>query len=343
MPGQIPLQVPFIILLVVLLTIAVGIAAVLGAARRLWAGGPSQAGNWSLWMLKAGESGVGVIAAGPGAPAAVDQDYLNAVLNQAAVALERMRLAAAIEDARVEAKTETLREALLNSISHDLQTPLAAILGSATALQGFGDRGDSGARAELIATIREEAERLSAFIDNILDLSRITAGHLSPRLELIELADIVNSAVRRMRKKLAGHQVEIDLPRDLPMVHVDPFLMEHALANLLDNAAKYSPADSRIRVAAASDGDDVCVDVTDSGTGIAPEDLDRVFDVFFRGQTTDMKPAGAGLGLAICRAFVEANGGTIEIMSKGLARGTTCRIRMRSAVSVGLDAAVPDE
>jgi two-component system sensor histidine kinase KdpD len=309
-----------------------------------WSGGAAAVSGWSLRALRTGRGQVGVIATeGAIPPQDVDLGYFNALLDQAALAIERTTLAAAIEDARVEAKTEVLREALINSISHDLQTPLAAILGSATALQSFGELGDGRARGELLATIREEAERLNAFIGSILDLTRIRAGQVTPRLELVELSDIVDAALRRTQRTLAAHVVTVDLPSDLPMLRLDLFLMEHAIVNLLDNAAKYAPAGSSIRITAVTGGDEVQLEVSDAGEGIPPQDLERVFETFYRG-TTDAKPAGTGLGLAIARAFIEASGGRIEAASSVQECGATFRIHLPfSEAEASAGARVADE
>ena len=245
------------------------------------------------------------------------------------VAAFTSRLSAGVAAARVRAQGEALREALLNSVSHDLQTPLAAILGSATALEALGERGDARGRSELVATIREESERLASYIENLLDLTRIRAGQIAPRLELVELSDIVNAALRRKQKALAGHAIEVDLPADLPMLRLDLFLMEHAIANVLDNAAKYAPAGSAIRIAARVEKGEVVLEVADRGRGIGAGDLPRVFDAFYRGAGVDGGPAtGAGLGLAICRAFVEANAGSVSALSAGPERGATLRMRL---------------
>ena len=254
--------------------------------------------------------------------------------------IRRQRRAA--EEARVTAKTEELREALLNSISHDLQTPLASILGAASAMQSFDQLYDSRARADLVATIREEAERLDSFIGNILDLTRIRAGALNPRLEFVELTDIIDSAIRKSHHVTANHELRVDLPDNIPMMRLDLFLMEHAIVKLLENAAKYSPAGSRIDLTARLDGDTVQIDVRDRGIGLAAADLPNIFNKFYRGGMNDAKAAGTGLGLAICRAFVEANDGTIEARSAGTGRGSTFRIMLpvateRSAGSLVLN------
>jgi two-component system sensor histidine kinase KdpD len=224
---------------------------------------------------------------------------------------------------------EALREALLNSVSHDLQTPLAAILGSATVLESLDERAEPRTRRELAATIREEAERLSSYIGNVLDLTRIRSGQIAPRLELVELSDIINGALRRQEKALAGHELRVELPPGLPMLRLDLFFMEHALANVLDNAAKFSPPGSAISVAARSEGREVVLEVSDAGRGIPAEDLERVFEPFYRGKPREGgAAAGSGLGLAICRAFVAANGGTVAAQSAGPGRGAKLQIRL---------------
>ncbi len=286
--------------------------------------------GWRFKTLRRGGRNVGVLAVpdreGDGDAGA--RELLEALVDQAAVAIERAQLAAAIEDARVNAKTEELREALLNSVSHDLRTPLAAIIGSATSLQTFGTLDDKEATAELVATIREEGERLHALIGNILDLSRIRAGEIHPRLEMVELADIVNAALRRAERALHCHDVTVHLPDDLPMLQLDLFLMEQALVNVLENAAKYSPRKSLIEVTARLVGTEVVLEVRDHGVGIVADDLPNVFNQFYRAEMRDAKPSGTGLGLSICRAFVEANHGCIVAVSDGAGEGATFRVTL---------------
>lgn len=271
--------------------------------------------RWRFWWLHRDGAPPGALAvAGP----ALDDDraeLLDAMSDQVAIAIERAELATAVADARVRARTEELREALLNSVSHDLRTPLAAIIGSATSLQSFGSLEHRQAETELLATIREEAERLHHFIGNVLDLTRIRAGEIHPRLEMVEVADIVNAALRRAERCLAEHRVEVDLPGDLPMARLDLFLTEQALVNLLENAAKYSPPGSRIRVTARAVDGELVVAVGDQGPGIAPDEQAKIFRHFYRIEMPDPKPAGTGLGLAICRAFVEAQHGRVEVAS----------------------------
>jgi K+-sensing histidine kinase KdpD len=239
------------------------------------------------------------------------------------------RQAREIADARLKAQGEALREALINSVSHDLQTPLAAILGSASVLESMSEHGEPRARRELAATIREEAERLASHIGNVLDLTRVRSGQIAPRLELVELSDIINGALRRKEKALAGRTVRVDVPAGLPMLRLDLFLMEHALANVLDNAAKFSPLSSPVRVTARAANAGVELKIADAGRGVREEDLERAFEAFYRGSPQESgAAAGSGLGLAICRAFVEANGGHVTLASAGPGQGAQVLIRL---------------
>jgi two-component system sensor histidine kinase KdpD len=279
--------------------------------------------EWHFRVLRTGRGRVGLLAV---RGEIVDSPHLASVLDQASIAIERTQLAAKIEDARVEERAEKLREALLNSISHDLQTPLSSIIGSATALHSFGALYDDAARSDLLATIREEGERLNHVIRNTLDLSRIRAGDIAPRLELVEPADIINAALRRAQRLLAGRSIQVEMPANLPMLRLDLFLMEQALVNLLENAIKYSAADTAVVLIARERGGEVEIDVADKGVGLAAAELTRVFDRFYRVTRPDAAPAGTGLGLAIARAFVDANGGRIQALSAGPGTGTTFRV-----------------
>jgi two-component system sensor histidine kinase KdpD len=313
--------------------IAEHLEPVLGRPIRLFVPGepiPSEVFEpaWRLTTLATEHGPAGVLAAREPAPGA-DPELAKALVGQAALALERARLRREVAEARIKVQGEALREALINSVTHDLQTPLAAILGSATALESFGGHAEARAQAELVATIREETERLASYIENVLDLTRIRAGPIAPRLEWIELADIIDAALRRKRKALAAHRVRVEVAPDLPMLRLDLFLIEHALANVLDNAAKYAPPGSEVRIAARVEDRHVVLDVTDGGRGIRAEDVERVFEPFYRGTGPEGSAAGGtGLGLAICRAFVEANGGTVAALAADGVRGATVRLRL---------------
>ena len=179
----------------------------------------------------------------PGPLLTPDQRRLfDALADQAALAIERINLAQDVDRARIAAETEKLRSAMLTSISHDLRTPLASILGSATSLKTYRSTLDEIEQNQLIETIQEEAERLNRFISDLLDMTRLEAGAIQPKSELVDLGDIVGSALGRAQERLlAGHQIKIELQPDLPMVKLDPVLFEQVLFNLFDNAAKYAP------------------------------------------------------------------------------------------------------
>ena len=236
---------------------------------------------------------------------------LDALSDQAALAVERINLMEDIDRAKLTAETERLRSALLTSISHDLRTPLASILGSATSLRAYRKHLDDAAQDELIATIQDELERLNRFINNLLDMTRLESGAIVAHAEATDLADVIGSALRRAAKVLTFHSVKVEMKPDLPMPRLDAVLLEQVMFNLLDNAAKYAPAHSEVGVKAYADGAVIRIEVRDEGEGIPPDDLERIFDKFYRVHAADRRRAGTGLGLAICRGFVEAMGGTI--------------------------------
>ncbi len=252
----------------------------------------------------------------------------EALADQAALAIERINLADDVDRARIATETERLRSALLTSISHDLRTPLASILGSATSLNTYRKDLDEPAQQQLLDTIRAEAERLNGFISDLLDMTRLEGGTIQPKAEFVDLADVLGSALRRAEKILEDHRIEIDLAADLPMVELDPVLFEQVLFNLLDNAAKYAPDGSAIRIRGETADSRVALSVADEGDGVPDADLERIFDKFYRVNAGDRQRAGTGLGLAICRGFVEAMGGTIAAANRRDRRGAVFTITM---------------
>ncbi len=259
-----------------------------------------------------------------------ERRLLDALADQAALAVERANLVSDVEKARLDAETDRLRSALLTSISHDLKTPLASILGAAGTLKSFAAALSEDQRGEMLATIEEEALRLNRFIANLLDMTRLESGAIVPNAMPNDLAEIVGSAMRRAASILKDHRVEIDLAPDLPMVNVDPVLFEQALFNLLDNAAKYAPAGSLVSLhgwaQGGQEGGRVTLQVLDEGPGIPPEDVEKVFDKFFRARKQDQVRAGTGLGLAICRGFIEAMGGAITVANRADSAGAVFTI-----------------
>ena len=267
--------------------------------------------------MQTGRGAVGVIGIDrdePGPMLTPDQQrLLDALADQAALAIERVNLVEAVDRARLAVETDRLRSALLTSISHDLRTPLASILGSATSLSGAMD---AATRDALTQTIQEEAERLNRFIGNLLDMTRLEAGPLQLRTNPTELADVVASALHRASKILTGHTVEMRLEQNLPLLELDEVLFEQALFNLLDNAAKYAPPGTRITITGWRENGHVFVRVLDEGDGIPSADLERIFDKFYRTGGTDRRRAGTGLGLAISRGFIEAMGGILTATNR---------------------------
>lgn len=256
------------------------------------------------------------------------QRLFDALADQAALAIERTQLVAEVDRARLAAEADRLRSALLTSISHDLKTPLAAIMGAAGMLREFSPSLAEADRAELLGTVLDESERLNRFIANLLDMTRIESGAIQPSSALHYVGDIVGSALHRAAKITSSHRVAVDLRPDLPMLKLDPVLFEQVLFNLLDNAAKYAPADTMIRIDGWADEGAVFLRIKDEGPGIPPNDLERVFDTFYRVRKGDRVLAGTGLGLAICRGFVEAMGGSITAANRSDRSGAVFTIRM---------------
>jgi two-component system sensor histidine kinase KdpD len=257
-----------------------------------------------------------------------ERRLLDALIDQSALAIERIRLVEDMDRAKRTIETDQLRSALLTSISHDLKTPLAAVLGAAGTLRSMSGALDEQAKAELLATIIDESERLNRFIANLLDMTKLESGAIVPNSALHDLGEVVGTALERASKILAGHRVQIELAKDLPMVEIDPILFEQALFNLLDNAAKYAPAGTTIRIQSWQERDFVGLQVLDEGAGIPPGDLEHIFDKFYRARKVDQVRAGTGLGLAISRGFVEAMQGTISGANRTDRRGAVFTIRL---------------
>jgi two-component system, OmpR family, sensor histidine kinase KdpD len=256
-----------------------------------------------------------------------DESMLTSILEQTAIAIDRSLLVSDSVKAAALEENEKLRTMLLASLSHDLRTPLASITGAVTSLLQLGDKIPAPDRRDLLVSIEEEAGRLSRFVANLLDMSRIESGALAPRRDLVDIADVVRGAVERCRKVFPGQEISLSIARDLPLIRGDANLLGQVLFNLLDNAHKYG-GDSGAIIHARREGQDVVVTVTDEGPGVKPADLERIFEKFYRGGRPDGRKAGTGLGLSICRGLVEAMGGTIIAQSPAIRRRGT-RIVMR--------------
>ncbi|MEI9996707.1 MAG: sensor histidine kinase KdpD [Rhizomicrobium sp.] len=263
---------------------------------------------------------------------------LDALSDQAALAIERINLVSDIDKTRLAAETERLRNALLTSISHDLRTPLASILGAATGLRSYRATLDAQGQDELIGVIAEEAERLNRFIANLLDMTRLESGAIQPRSEPVDIGDVVGSALRRGTAILAGHAVTLDIAPGLPLAQGDSVLLEQVLFNLLDNAAKYTPAGTAVRISARPDKGRILLQVADEGPGLPGDARERIFDKFYRVHAGDSQRAGTGLGLAIARGFVEAMGGTITAGNRDGGSGAIFTIALPGAPSTEVSA-----
>lgn len=282
--------------------------------------------------MRTGRGAVGVVGIDSDKPGPIltpdERRLLDALLDQTALAIERVHLVEDMDRVERAAETERLRSALLTSISHDLKTPLASVLGAAGALRDLSGSLTATQQADLLATIIDESERLNRFIANLLDMTRLESGAVAAKLSLHDVSEIVGSALRRATKILSEHRSEVDLAPDLPMLAIDPVLFEQALFNLLDNAAKYAPPGTTVRIQGWRDEKEVWLQVLDEGDGIPPADLDNIFDKFYRVQKGDRVRAGTGLGLAISRGFVEAMHGTIVAANRTDRSGAAFTIRL---------------
>jgi two-component system sensor histidine kinase KdpD len=256
-----------------------------------------------------------IVAATPHWLTAPEQrQQLDTFAALAAIALERVHYIEVAQDALVRIESERLRNSLLAALSHDLRTPLTALMAQAEALAGSAPPLAPAQRA-LADALREETVRMGRLVTNLLDMARIESGDVKPRLQWQPVEEVVGSALAASRAALAGHRVETDVPADLPLVQYDAVLIERVLSNLLENAGKYTPPGSTIRVSAAPRGQWLHVAVTDDGPGLPPGQEEAVFEKFTRGERESAQ-AGVGLGLAICRAIVGAHGGAIHATTR---------------------------
>ncbi|ATQ42807.1 sensor histidine kinase [Caulobacter mirabilis] len=302
----------------------------MAAARWSWERGePAGAGTgtlpnsaWTFRPLQGIKARAGVAGVHPSALATEeDERFVSALLDQGAAALERAEFAAQAADAEALRRTDRLRGALLNSVSHDLRTPLSTVLGSVTTLLDYGKSLSAKVQRDLMESIREEAERLSRYVGDLLDMTRLEGGAVTARQEWVDIRDVLRAGVDRVQRRLGKRKVARDFPPELSMVKADPSLLEQALVNILENAVAYSPDGSTIEVAAYEDRGNVVISIEDEGPGIPTAELERVFEKFRRlEEPTDRAAAadrgkGAGLGLAISKGFVEAMGGRIAAAS----------------------------
>ena len=257
-----------------------------------------------------------VLVVRPAAARALDHEQLSlveALARQAALALDRVRLSEEARRAALRVEAELLRSGLLSSVSHDFRTPLAAITGAATTLRDEPAL-DPAVRRELVEDVCDEAERLERLVSNLLDMTRLDSGTVEPKREWVPIEEVVGGALTRLERRLATRRVVTELEDGLPLVAVDPVLLEQLLLNLLDNALKYAPADAPLEIRALRRGPGLSVEVADRGPGISPGDEERIFERFQRGAHPGVR--GVGLGLAVSRAIAKAHGGSLDVANR---------------------------
>ena len=265
----------------------------------------SDAAGWRTRALAGG--GVAGWRAEP-ALSEEEENLIQILADAGAAALARARLALAKAEAEARARTEDLRNALLSSISHDLRTPLAAVVASASSLQEFGEKFDKKTRADLVATIQEEAERLNAFVTNLLNMTRLEAGALATQQAAFDLVEVVERTKKRFERVRGQRRIECILADGARQAVGDPVLFEVALGNVLENAVRYSPDGATITVGSQRRAGQVVVEVADEGPGVAQAELPKLFDKFYRGSGAKRLP-GTGLGLSIVRGVMQGMGG----------------------------------
>lgn len=240
------------------------------------------------------------------------RQLLDTYATQIAFALERNRLAEKSQQAELQVETEKLRSSLLAAVSHDLRTPLAAIAGASSSLNGAFDSLDPQTRQELLDSIQDESERLTRLVENLLHMTRLSSGRVALNRQWQPLDEVIGSALNRMDRQLEGRDVQVVLSDDLPLAHLDEVLIESVLVNLIENAVRYSDSGTPLEIRCGSVAGGVAVEVADHGRGFAHGDEQRVFEMFYRGADARPDRRGTGLGLAICQAIVRAHGGTIQ-------------------------------
>lgn len=283
-------------------------------------------GRWWWWPLSVEDQPLALLGVRPRADASLSTQrrrLLMALGQPLAQALARARLGEQLEAARLHGETEQLRSALLASVSHDLRTPLTAMRGSIDSLLALGDAIPPDDRRELLEGTRNEAERLDRYIQNLLDMTRLGHGTLKLARDWVAPADIVGSALNRLRVVLAPLRVHTDVPAELPLLFVHAALIEQALINVLENAARFSPANGRLELRVALQNEQLCFAVSDQGPGIPVAEREMIFDMFYTAARGDRGGQGTGLGLAICQGMIGAHGGKI-LVGDGIDGQGTC-------------------
>ncbi|WP_085710786.1 MULTISPECIES: sensor histidine kinase KdpD [unclassified Pseudomonas] len=297
-------------------------------------------GRWWWWPLSV-EDGplalLGVCAKEGQTLSGQRRRLLTALSQPLAQALARAQLADDLEAARLHGETEQLRSALLASVSHDLRTPLTSMRGSIDSLLALGEAIPLEDRRELLEGTRDEAERLDRYIQNLLDMTRLGHGALKLARDWVSPADIVGSALNRLRAVLSSLQVSTDVPAELPLLFVHAALIEQALVNVLENAARFSPSHGRLQLRAGADDSEVFFSVSDEGPGIPVDERAKIFDMFYTAARGDRGGQGTGLGLAICQGMVGAHGGRISVGDGIDGHGTCITLHLPLQTQPGMD------
>jgi two-component system, OmpR family, sensor histidine kinase KdpD len=248
-------------------------------------------------------------------PSPDQRRILNAFANQVALAIEGAQLVEQSRQTELLEATEKLQTALLNSISHDLRTPLVSITGALSSLEDAGPALDEEVRRSLIETAREEAERLNRLVGNLLDITRLEAGAMQLHREDCDIQELIGSALEQIGSQLKNRQIKVEIPQKFPLVNLDFVLFSRVLVNIIDNALKYSPDEKPIEIQARINKQNFEISIADHGDGIPAEDVERIFDKFYRVQRPD-NVSGTGLGLSICKGIIEAHGGSIKVINR---------------------------
>jgi two-component system sensor histidine kinase KdpD len=282
--------------------------------------------EWQFMTLASPDRPIGLLAV-RGKLGEEQTDLVRNLCEQAALALDRTRLAGDLEEARLVSETEQLRSALLSSVSHDLRTPLASIIGSSTSLLEYGKSFSEENRQELLATIAEEARRLDRHIQNLLDMTRLGHRRLTLSRDWVDLHDVVAGALDRLKEMIKTVSVEIAIETSIPLMWIHGAFLEQALVNILDNAILFTEPGGIIRVSARLVSETVVIEIQDEGPGIPEAYREKVFDMFYTLRQGDrMQTQGTGLGLAICRGMVGAHGGSVNALEGSNGIGTCMQI-----------------
>ncbi|UAW98863.1 DUF4118 domain-containing protein [Halopseudomonas nanhaiensis] len=288
----------------------------------------NEAQGCTIWFADLARRPRGVLQSREAPLSSHDEARLDTLISLARLAWSRVLLAESLRQETLVKEREQLRSALLSSISHDLRTPLATMIGSVSSLIDLAEALDREQRAELLENTLSEARRLDRYIQKLLDMTRLGHGELTLDRDWVGIDDIVSVVLRRLRPLQGDMQIRVDLPVDMPLLHVHPALIEQAVFNVAENALRFSPPGGEVTIAACHEADWVHLDIGDNGPGIDPEAWDRVFDMFHTFSHGDQYAAGTGLGLAICQGILGAHRGAARVYRSAPGRGTVFRLSL---------------